>query len=121
MSKTDKKITLAEAIAWTGSWRSAPSTSARAFLIPIEDLQGVINEIKSQPGTPQARAYLAIDDKGVEKLVIVGTSQDTSTTPGTTIYRDLLPSADGVGTDTNSIYDFTEPCPSACDPTSPLN
>lgn len=122
MSSTDKKISLADAIAWTKNWRLAPSTAARAFLIPIEDLQGVINEIKSQGGDPCARAYLAIDGTGEEKLVIVGTSQDTTTTPGTTIYRDLLPSAtEDYETATNSIYDFTKPCPTYCDPSSDLN
>ena len=65
-----------------------------------------------------ARAYLAIDN-GVEKLIIVGTSQEQK--GGVTIYRDLLPSNDGVGDAGNSIYDFTQPCPPDCDPSSPLN
>lgn len=122
MSATDKKISLDDAKDWTGNWRTAPTTAARAFLIPVNDIQGVLNEIKSQSGEPCARAYLAIDDKGVEKLVIVGTSQDTTTTPGTTIYRDLLPAVgEDYETATNSIYDFTKPCPTFCDPASPLN
>ena len=123
MSATDKKISLTTATTWTGNWRSAPTTAARAFLIPVEDLQGVLNEISGQGGTPKARAYLAIDDNGVEKLIFVGTSQDTSS-PGATIYRDLLPGpTENYETASNAIYDFTDPIPpeSNADPSSPLN
>ncbi len=120
MSATDKKITLAEAISWTTAWRSSPTTSARAFLIPIEDMQGVINEISGQGGSPCARAYLAMDG-GEEKLVIVGTSQETQK-DGSVIYRDLLPAVgEDPATASNAIYDFTTPCPTECDPSSPLN
>lgn len=120
MSATDGKITLAEAISWTGNWRGAPSTSARAFLIPLVDLQGAIAEIQGQTGSPMVRAYLATD-AGVEKLVIVGTSQETQK-DGSVVYRDLLPAAgEAAGAGANSIWDFTEPCPPKCDPNSPLN
>ncbi|MBX2828309.1 MAG: hypothetical protein KTR22_09105 [Flavobacteriaceae bacterium] len=120
MSATDKKITLAEAIAWTSSWRLTPSTSARGFLIPIQDLQGVLSEISGQGGTPMARAYLAMDG-GTEKLIFVGTSQEIQK-DGSTIYRDLLPApGEDIATASNAIYDFTEPVPPAEDPSSPLN
>ncbi len=115
MKATGNTITEGQAIAWTGAYRSSPSTAARAFLIPIGDMQGVIDEIKGQGGKPMARAYLAMDGT-VEKLVIVGTTQDNSSPVGT-IYRDMLPSVNPA----YKIYDFTEPCPSACDPGSPLN
>ena len=116
MSSTDKKITLQEAINWTTNWRSAPSTSARAFLIPIQDLQGAIAEIQGQTDSPMARAYLGIDN-GVEKLVIVGTQKDRNG-----VYVDLLPTAgEAAGTGANSIWDFSQPCPPECDPNSPLN
>ena len=120
MSAQDGKITLAEAISWTSNWRGAPSTSARAFLIPLVDLQGAVAEIQNQTGSPMVRAYLA-SDGGVEKLVIVGTTQETQK-DGSVIYRDLLPAAgEAAGAGANSIWDFTEPCPPACDPNSPLN
>lgn len=116
MSATDGKITLAEAISWTGNWRGAPSTSARAFLIPLADLQGAVAEIQAQTDSPMVRAYLAIDS-GVEKLVIVGTQKDKNG-----VYRDLLPAAgEAAGAGTNSIWDFTKPCPPDCDDNSPLN
>jgi hypothetical protein len=120
MSATDGKITLAEAISWTGNWRGAPSTSARAFLIPLADLQGAVAEIQAQTDSPMVRAYLAIDS-GVEKLVIVGTKKVPGL-DGKPYYKDLLPAAgEAAGAGTNSIWDFTEPCPPKCDPNSPLN
>ncbi|MFT7628397.1 MAG: hypothetical protein ACI9OS_002056, partial [Ulvibacter sp.] len=68
MSVIDDKITLDQAISWTGNWRSAPSTKANAFLIPVKDIEGVLKEIKSQGSGAKARAYLAIDETGEEKL-----------------------------------------------------
>ena len=117
MSSEDKKISLSDAITWTTDWRSAPSTSARAFLIPIEDLQGVLAEISGQSGTPKARAYLAMDGTE-EKLIFVGTQYNDKTG----VYEDLLPAAgENYQTAANSIWDFTNPCPPDCDPNSPLN
>ena len=116
MSATDGKITLQEAIDWTTNYRNAPVNNATAFLIPIADLQGALAEIQGQTGSPMVRAYLA-SDNGVEKLVIVGTEEDRNG-----VYRDLLPAAgEAAGAGTNSIWDFTEPCPPACDNNSPLN
>tara|TARA_B100000508_G_C11421662_1_gene258657 strand:- start:555 stop:905 length:351 start_codon:yes stop_codon:yes gene_type:complete len=116
MSASDKKISLSEATTWTTNWRNAPSTSARAFLIPVQDLQGALTEM-GNPTDPNAciRAYLGIDpSSGEEKLIIVGTEIDKSG-----VYRDLLP--DGDGTNGNSIWDFTRPCPIFCDDQSDLN
>jgi len=121
MSNSDKKITLETAISWTNQWRNTPSSSARAFLIPIEDLQGAISEIQDQSGNPRARAYLGIDPTtNIEKLIIVGTRQETDKS-GNTVYRDLLPTDGGYGDDGNSIWDFTVPCPPSCDDDSDLN
>lgn len=115
MSATDGKITLQQAIDWTTNYRNAPVNNATAFLIPIQDLQGALAEIQGQTGSPMVRAYLA-SDNGVEKLVIVGTEADRNG-----VYRDLLPtSGDAIGAG-NSIWDFTDPCPPKCDPSSPLN
>ncbi|MEZ4874625.1 MAG: hypothetical protein R2793_04035 [Flavobacteriaceae bacterium] len=122
MSATDGKITLQQAIDWTTDYRNNEVTSARAFLIPIQDLQGALAEIQGQTGSPMVRAYLALDPStNEEKLVIVGTSQEVQR-DGSIIYRDLLPDA-GVAVEdsSNSIYDFTKPCPTWCDDNSPLN
>ncbi|MEM7084542.1 MAG: hypothetical protein AAF489_00075 [Bacteroidota bacterium] len=111
------------AIAWTTASRARHASGAtKAYLIPLDDLQGAIDEIKNQGGDPMARAYLAygnVDGKPAEdKLVIVGTTQEPPSTPGgKIIYRDMIPSRDP----SSSIWDFTEPCPQACDGTSPLN
>ena len=111
------------AIAWTTAARTRMSTgtTTRAYLIPLDDLQGAIDEIKNQGGDPMARAYLAygsLDGKDEDKLVIVGTTQEASPVPGgATVYKDMIPSRNP----TSSIWDFTEPCPQACDGTSPLN
>jgi len=120
MSETDKKITLAQAKTWTSQWRDTPESNCRAFLLPLEDLQGAIDEIKNQGGNPCARVYLGIDDTNTEKLIVVGTSQE-SDGKGGTIYRDLLPNDDGYGTNGNSLWDFSKPCPPWCDANSALN
>jgi hypothetical protein len=122
MSASDDKITLAQAIAWTGNWRKAPSTAARAFLVPVNDIEGVLNEIKGQGPNAKARVYLAIDDKGMEKLVIVGTEYIPATANDKAYYKDLLPATgETAGAGVNGIWDFTEPCPPECDEGSPLN
>lgn len=74
--------------------------------------------MNSQLSDPNAcvRAYLAIDDTGEEKLVFVGTQQDRSG-----VYRDMLPTGDGVGDGEEGIWDFTRPCPPNCDDDSDLN
>ncbi|MCW5520592.1 hypothetical protein J1N09_12120 [Aureitalea sp. L0-47] len=121
MSQADKKITLATAKSWTANWRNAPSTSAKAFLIPIQDLQGAISEIQNQGGNPMARAYLGIDPSdNTEKLIIVGTNQETDKA-GNTVYRDLLPADENTTDGGNSIWDFTRPCPPYCDDNSALS
>lgn len=118
MSSTDKKINLDQAKQWTSNWRNAPTTAARAFLIPIQDLQGLLEEMNSQLNDPNAcvRAYLAIDETGEEKLVFVGTQQDRNG-----VYRDMLPNDDEVGANQDGIWDFTRPCPPRCDDESALN
>ena len=120
MSQADKKISLATAESWTTNWKNTPSTSARAFLIPIQDLQGAIAEIQGQGGSPMARAYMGLDTStNTEKLVIVGTSQETDK-EGNTVYRDMLPADANTVGDGNSIWDFTRPCPPWCDDNSVL-
>lgn len=84
-----------------------------AFLIPKVDLLEVLKE-----GVDAVRAYIGIDDEGLEKLMIVGTKYD----PATGIYVDMI--SEGVGNATvaqDDIYDFTSPCPPNGDPKSPLN
>ena len=79
-----------------------------AFLIPKIDLVEVLKE-----GVDAVRAYIGVDDDGVEKLMIVGTKYD----PLTQIYVDMITQDNGdAGATEDAIYDFTSPCPSTCDP-----
>ena len=118
-----KTIDEPTAIAWTTASRGRhPAGATKAYLIPLDDLQGAIDEIKNQGGAPMARAYLAYGSTDgqpdEDKLVIVGTTQVPPTMPGgKTTYLDLIPSRNPG----SSIWDFTEPCPNQCDSTSPLD
>ena len=110
MSTPNDTISLSDAITWTTNWRSQNPNAVKAFLIPKDDLTGVLAE------NPDAvRAYLAIDDNGQEKLVIVGCTHQIDGT-----YKDKLPNPRG-GDNGNYIFDFTMPCPPVCDPSSQLN
>jgi len=124
MSQEDKKISLTTAQEWTKEWRSVESdynkhNELNAFLIPIQDLQGVLEEMGPNPGDDAyVRAYLGVNSAtNEEKLIIVGTQKDKSG-----VYRDMLPenASDAEG-NTNSIWDFTQRCPPRCDDSSSLN
>ncbi|WP_460220693.1 hypothetical protein [Psychroserpens sp. MEBiC05023] len=128
--------TIDEAKRWTLAWQTKHSKLSKAFKIPIDDLLACFNEMDVKfsinangelsliPETfePAVRSYLAIDDQGGEKLLIVGTTTDDGI-----LYKDIVkderqlaavgdPSPNGSG-----VYDFTTPCPDDCDPGSPLN
>ena len=108
-------ISLKTAVEWAKNWRSKESSynrhnECKAFNIPKVDLQ----EVLSEKNVHSVRAYLGVNEKGVEKLMIVGVNKEG---------KDILPSEntklrDG---DEGGIYDFTEPCPSTCDDGSSLN
>jgi hypothetical protein len=95
-------ITLAQAQAWATKWRSNPANTVKAFLIPEND----VTQLLQEPGIANIRAYLGVDEQGTQKLMLVGVNGDG---------RDMISDADG-----QNIYDFTLPCPSNCDETSPL-
>ncbi|AYN04963.1 hypothetical protein [Flavobacterium sp. 140616W15] len=94
----------------------------RAFLIPKINLEMVLAQ-----GIDAARAYIGINDEGVQTLMLVGTRLNKDTL----IYEDMLPkpgdSKPGNSKDGNetaippAIYDFSQPCPPQGDPSSPLN
>jgi hypothetical protein len=91
-------ITLADAKTNAKSWQtSPPKPLAKAHLIPLEVLQGLL-EI---PGVANVRAYMGVDATGKQKLMFVG--------------------VDGNDNDmTDTIYSGTSPCPTCCDINSPL-
>ena len=125
MSQEDKKISLQTAIDWTTQWRSVESdynshNECNAFLIPVQDLNGVLAEMGNPDNNSDAcvRAYLGVDPSdNTEKLIIVGTEKDRNG-----VYRDLLPTAlNSAEGNTNSVWDFVNPCPPQCDDKSALN
>jgi hypothetical protein len=116
--KSINSIPLKTAQKWAKRWTKREGNynkhhHVNAFLIPKVDLLEVLAE-----GVDAVRAYIGVDDEGVEKLMIVGTKFN----PETGIYVDKI--TVGVGNSAggeDNIYDFTEPCPPASDPESPLN
>lgn len=113
MSKKNNTIDLPTAQTYAKKWRKEEGTynahhEVHAFLIPKEDLVGLLSE-----NVDAIRAYLGIDENDVEKLMFVGTKYDAATDT----YVDMVPGKKPEG----DIYDYTNPCPPACDPESPLN
>lgn len=119
--------TLQEGKDWTKTWQTKHKTTSKAFRIPADDLVACFNEMKISftinastnklqivPDTYNAaiRGYMAIDDKGEEKMLVVG----TKTSDGIN-YIDITKDPAG----DSAIYDFTTPCPNDCDPGSILN
>ena len=114
--KPINSIPLATAQKWAKRWSKKEGNynkhhELHAFLIPKVDFIEVLAE-----GVDAVRAYIGIDDKGLEKLMIVGTKYD----PVTKIYVDMITVGDGVSEVADDIYDVTQPCPPACDPNSPM-
>ncbi len=126
MSQEDNTITLQKAQEWTTEWRSVESdynkhNQCNGFLIPADDLQNVLDEMKNQSrAEKKVRAYLGVDPTtNKEKLIIVATEPVTQR-DGTIIYRDKINGYRGLQSGGN-LYDFTLPIPPASDPSSPLN
>ena len=96
----------------------------RAVLIPIDDLLAIVEK------------YSTIDDKGnvvstlrgVRAYFDIKLTDESLPDPVTALVvpvdlkgNDMIMSSDGLGEgDDTGIYDFTKPCPSECDPESPL-
>ncbi|WP_452222341.1 hypothetical protein [Lacinutrix salivirga] len=141
-----KTIKMHDAKIYAKKWQSENGFHAKAFLIPVDDLIACLKEMdvlaEQQDGHYQIqnvdgagiRAYMAIkrpkNDVPTalsEKLLIVGTLKDKDG-----IHRDLVVdeamsndydetlAAKIAMIDGSGVYDFTEPCPSNCDPNSPL-
>ena len=128
LREKDTEISLETAEKWIQKWKEPKNeleakNKVRAFLIPKINLEMVLAQ-----GIDAARAYIGINDEGVQTLMIVGTKYN----PKTLIYEDMLPkgsdskdSEDGEDVKTAAvppgIYDFSLPCPPQGDPSSPLN
>lgn len=117
-------IPLDQAAELTKQWQRNYPKLSKAFLLPVEDLLGCLTEMGvlkiDTDGTAtinvgkneKVRTYLGIDEKNEQKLLLVGTKNEDG------IYRDLITESKDGGS--SGIYDFSEPCPSKCDDTSPL-
>jgi hypothetical protein len=116
-TKTVNAIPLKTAQKWAKRWSKKEGDynkhhHVNAFLIPKVDLLEVLAE-----GVDAVRAYIGVDDNNVEKLMIVGTKYD----PVTKIYVDMITVGVGDATaEQDDIYDFSQPCPTTCDPNSPM-
>ncbi|MEL1242735.1 hypothetical protein AAEO56_00560 [Flavobacterium sp. DGU11] len=113
MEAPDFIIDLETAKRWADKWRKDESSyfaknELHAFLIPKEDVIQVLAE-----GIDAVRGYLGIDDNGEPKFMIVGTKYDHVTETFIDMIPGKYPGA--------NIYDFSRPCPNACDNSSPLN
>ena len=95
-------ITLQTAQAWAKKWRDTPGATVKAHLIPQIDITQLMNE----KDVVDIRAYIGIDDNGENKLMLVGVDANGN---------DLIDDANE-----QYIYDFTKPCPTTCNVTSPL-
>lgn len=91
-------IPLTDAEAWAKSWQTnPPKPLAKAHLIPLDVLQ----ELLAIPEVANVRAYMGVDTTGMQKLMFVGVN--------------------GNGDDmTDTVFSGTTPCPTCCDPNSPL-
>jgi hypothetical protein len=138
----DYQISYGIAEQWTANWR-AKYPELKAFLIPIEDLMGVLvdmgvltengkNQYEFNEGLKRdVRGYLGLTDNGEPHFVMVGTKKfPDARFPSGFVHRDLynggvdgkagtLTGDEGFGG--SGIYDFTEPCPTVCDDDSGLN
>ena len=110
-------ISLKAAQKWARRWSKKEGSynkhhELHAFLIPKIDILEVLGE-----NVDAVRAYLGVDDNNVEKLMIVGTKYNSTTG----IYEDIITlGVEGATATKDDIYDFTRPCPTDCDPSSPL-
>jgi hypothetical protein len=117
-TKIVNTIPLKTARKWAKRWAKVEGDynkhhHLKGFLIPKADLIQVLAE-----GVDAVRAYIGVDDEHCEKLMIVGTKLNTVSG----VYEDMITVGVGnVPNLQNDIYDFTSPCPPACDTNSPLN
>lgn len=92
-------ITLVQGRTWTQNFRNAYPTEVKAHFFGKNKLMQILN----QSGCVGIRIYNAIDDQGKKVLVLTGVNdQEKDLYNGVLLERSL-------------------PCPSLCDPSSPLN
>ncbi|MBF02057.1 MAG: hypothetical protein CMP76_02055 [Flavobacterium sp.] len=104
-------ITLETAQDWATNWNKQGASflsknALKAFLIPAEDVQGIISDDK----TYHIRGYLGLEQKADGTLephmMVVGVDSNQN---------DMIDYENGY-----YIYDFTSPCPNTCNTTAPF-
>lgn len=92
---SDFKITLEDATKWIKNWRTnLPKEPAKAHLIQKQALLDVM----APADVVAVRAYMAIDEDGVQKVVLVGVDANG---------QDLID-------DSHILVDKSKPCPPYC-------
>lgn len=89
----------------------------KAFWIPIEDINCLIDMVREKDisDVDGVRVYLGLvgDENGESKLTL---SINATQLQENGVHKDIVFDS----TETSGIYDFIEPCPPACDASSPL-
>ncbi len=123
LREKDTEITLDVAQKWVKKWKDSDgglTVSGKkidSFLIPKYSLEKLLAE-----NIDAARAYIGINDEGLQTIMLVGTRKDDKG-----IYRDLIkgytPNETKALTDSEGdIYDFNQPNPPGTgDDESPMN
>lgn len=94
-------ITLDQAKKWVSSRRTNPPKNlAKGHFISSVALK----ELLANENVADVRIYMGVDETNIQKLIFVGVDSNG---------KDLIG-------ENNPIYDHTEPCPTKCDPLSPL-
>jgi hypothetical protein len=119
LPEKDTEITLEVAQKWVASWKKLGSEElgnkkVDSYLIPKVNLEKVLAQ-----GIDAARAYIGINEEGLQTIMIVGTRYDEKTG----IYVDMVPGNGFEGeAGGDGIYDFSQPSPPATgDDSSPMN
>ncbi|WP_118975671.1 hypothetical protein [Taibaiella koreensis] len=125
-----------QAIAWTTNWRNYygsitgtdPNDALRAFKIPLEDLQALVDMAKDDNNIDSVRAYLALTEDRVGDvinasevhIVLVPVAKNPNIMPPVPDPGIDILQASKAGKTVSTIMDFTTPCPAMCDFQSPL-
>jgi hypothetical protein len=92
-------IALDKAASWTANYKvTIPSNGIKAHFFGKD----ILNQILSQEGCMGIRMYYAKDDDGVQQLILIGANAAE---------QDMI---------NGTIADYSSPCPTACDASSPL-
>lgn len=92
------KFPLETAAEWTANYRKSNPNGIKAHFFGMN----IINEVLAQPGCVGIRCYYAMDEKGVQQMIIVGADKDEND-----LYNGI-------------IAEISLPCPPYCPNGSPL-